>query len=109
MANPYYKQHWINIEPERVAAYDQILAYRPALEPLIATLNLGPGLKVLDVGSGPGYTTMELARRVGASGPVTGVDINADFFAAPTKRTPDNKLGIQVFRSGFPPLPLAEN
>jgi hypothetical protein len=53
MANPYYKQHWIEIEAERQQAYDQIPAYRPALEPLIRPLNLRPGLKVLDVGSGP--------------------------------------------------------
>ena len=108
MANPYYKQHWINIEPERVAAYDQILAYRPALEPLIGTLKLGPGLKVLDVGSGPGYTTMELARRVGASGRVTGVDINADFVAAATNRAHDNSLNIEFVRSEFPPLPFPD-
>ncbi len=90
MANPYYKQHWINIEPERVAAYDQILAYRPALEPLIGTLNLGPGLKVLDVG-------------------VTGVDINADFVAAATKRARENNLGIEFVRSEFPPLPFPDS
>jgi ubiquinone/menaquinone biosynthesis C-methylase UbiE len=109
MANPYYKQHWINIEPERVAAYDQILAYRPALEPLIGTLNLGPGLRVLDVDSGPGYTTMELARRVGASGRVTGVDLNADFVAAATRRARENNLGIEFVRSEFPPLPFPDS
>jgi ubiquinone/menaquinone biosynthesis C-methylase UbiE len=86
MANPYYKQHWIEIEAERHQAYDQILAYHPALEPLIRPINLAPGLKVLDVGSGPGYTTMELARRVGSSGSIVGVDLNADFVAAASGR-----------------------
>ena len=76
MAEAYYKQHWIEIEPERHAAYDQILAFHPAMEPLLRPLELRPGQRVLDVGSGPGHTTFELARRVNPGGKVTGVDIN---------------------------------
>lgn len=106
MANPYYKQHWIEIEAERHQAYDQILAYHPALEPLIRPLNLAPGLKVLDVGSGPGYTTMELARRVGSSGSIVGVDLNADFVAAASGRARMNKLTVGFVQSEFPPLPF---
>jgi SAM-dependent methyltransferase len=37
---------------------------------------VGPGQHVLDVGCGCGETSLELARRVGASGHVTGVDIS---------------------------------
>jgi ubiquinone/menaquinone biosynthesis C-methylase UbiE len=106
MASPYYKQHWINIEPERHKAYDQILAYHPALEPLIRPLNLGPGLKILDVGSGPGYTTMELARRTGSSGHAAGVDLNADFVLAASRRARANQLDISFVQSEFPPLPF---
>ena len=36
-----------------------------------------PGAHVLDVGCGCGNTTMELARRVGPSGRVTGIDISS--------------------------------
>ena len=36
----------------------------------------GPGERVLDVGCGCGETTLELARRVGPSGFVTGIDIS---------------------------------
>jgi SAM-dependent methyltransferase len=80
MAHPYYKQHWFEIEADRQQAYDKILAYHPALEPVIRPLNLATRrLRVLDVGSGPGYMTMEIARRVGPSGQVVGVDINGDF------------------------------
>jgi SAM-dependent methyltransferase len=108
MSNPYYKQHWIDIEPERHAAYDQILGYHPALEPIIRPLELRPGLRVLDVGSGPAHTTMELARRVAPSGKVTGVDINAEFIARASARAREAKLPLEFTHSGFPPLPFPD-
>jgi ubiquinone/menaquinone biosynthesis C-methylase UbiE len=108
MSNPYYKQHWIDIEPERHAAYDQILGFHPALEPIIRPLQLQPGLRVLDVGSGPAHTTMELARRVAPSGKVTGVDINAEFIARSTARAREAKLPLEFTHSGFPPLPFPD-
>ena len=106
MANPYYKQHWIDIEPERHAAYDQILGYHPGLEPIIRPLELTQGLRVLDVGSGPAHTTIELARRVAPSGTVTGVDINAEFIARAGARAREAKLPVEFTHSGFPPLPF---
>ena len=106
MTHRYYKQHWIEIEAERQQAYDCILAYHPALEPLIRPLNLAPGLKVLDVGSGPGYTTMEMARRVISPGCIVGVDLNADFVAAASRRAQENNLEICYVQSEFPPLPF---
>ena len=106
MANPYYKQHWIDIEAERQEAYDRILAYHPALEPLIRPLKLTPALKVIDVGSGPGYTTMEMARRVSSSGLVVGVDLNADFVVAASRRARAANLEICYVQSEFPPLPF---
>jgi SAM-dependent methyltransferase len=39
----------------------------------------GPGDHILDLGCGPGYATLDLARLVGASGRVTGVDVSARF------------------------------
>ncbi len=109
MAEAYYKQHWIDIEPERHEAYDQILAFHPAMEPLIRPLELKPGLSVLDVGSGPGHTTFELARRVGSEGRVTGVDINADFIAKSSARGQSQRLDVEFVHSGFPPLPFPDS
>ena len=40
-------------------------------------VGIGRGERVLDVGCGTGLTSLELARRVGASGRVVGVDISA--------------------------------
>lgn len=108
MAEPYYKQHWVDIDSERHSAYDQILAYHPAMEPILRPLELKPGLRVLDVGSGPGHTTLELARRVAPGGSVTGVDINAEFVERSSARARDAKLQAAFVHHGFPPLPFPD-
>jgi ubiquinone/menaquinone biosynthesis C-methylase UbiE len=104
----YYKQHWIDIDSDRHHAYDQILAFHPALEPIIRPLELKAGLKVLDVGSGPGHTTLELARRVGPSGKLTGVDINSEFVARAAGRAKQAGLEVEYVHSAFPPLRFAD-
>ena len=109
MAEAYYKQHWIDIEPERHTAYDQILGFHPAMEPLIRPLELKPGNRVLDVGSGPGHTTFELARRVTPGGKVTGVDINAEFVARAKARSHEHAVNIEFVQAAFPPLPFPDS
>ena len=41
----------------------------------------GPGSHLLDIGCGPGYATLDLARLVGPRGRVTGVDVSPRFVA----------------------------
>ena len=108
MSEPYYKQHWVEIDSSRHSAYDQILAFHPALEPILRPLELKPGLSVLDVGSGPGHTTLEIARRVAPAGKVTGVDINAEFVARSTARAREANLPATFVHSAFPPLPFPD-
>ncbi len=108
MPEPYYKQHWIDIDADRQGAYDQILAFHPAMEPLLKPIELKSGMQVLDVGSGPGHTTLELARRVGDAGEVTGVDINAEFVARSTRRAKEAKVNAKFVNHAFPPLPFPD-
>jgi ubiquinone/menaquinone biosynthesis C-methylase UbiE len=108
MPEPYYKQHWIEVDPDRHAAYDQILGFHPAMEPLIRPLELAPGMNALDVGSGPGHTTLELARRVGPGGRVTGVDINSEFVDRAARRARAAGLNAEFVCQGFPPLPFPD-
>src|SRR4051812_24282306 len=52
-------------------------------------LALVPGESVLDVGCGPGATTVAIAARVGGSGRVVGVDVSAPLLALADHRAVD--------------------
>ena len=75
----YYRDHWLEVEPERVAAYEQMFQWRPQMAPLLEPARLAAGQCVVDYGCGPGQLTLELARRVGDAGRVHAVDLNALF------------------------------
>src|SRR6185503_19156606 len=64
--------------PRWVAVHDRIARqlWPIGLEALDRAA-IAPGSRVLDVGCGCGETTIEIARRVGPSGAVTGVDVSA--------------------------------
>jgi predicted methyltransferase len=49
---------------------------------VVAALGLGPGAVACDVGSGPGYFTLRLARAVGPQGRVYAVDVEPALLAA---------------------------
>jgi SAM-dependent methyltransferase len=51
---------------------------RPSTLELLARVDLRPGWRCLDLGCGGGHVAIELARRVGPAGHVTGVDFDAD-------------------------------
>jgi SAM-dependent methyltransferase len=52
----------------------------------IEALDPQPGERLLDIGCGPGATTLDLAGRVGALGEVVGVDISPGMVAAAQRR-----------------------
>src|SRR4051812_43795669 len=55
----------------------QARAWAPAPSRLFDQVALGPGARCLDAGCGPGLTMRLMAERVGPSGHVTGVDVDA--------------------------------
>lgn len=77
----YYRDHWIDIDEQRLASYQQLFQWHPAMEPLLAAADIGPGHSVIDYGCGPGGLALEIARRVGADGHVHGADLNPQFVA----------------------------
>jgi SAM-dependent methyltransferase len=64
-------------------------------------VDVRPGQRVLDVGCGCGETTLELARRVGASGFVTGIDISRLSIEAARQLADPGRVKRILSRAGF--------
>jgi ubiquinone/menaquinone biosynthesis C-methylase UbiE len=75
----FFQDHWVDVEPERMERYQAMFQWREGHEALIAPAAVGEGQVVADFGCGPGALSIELARRVGASGRVYSLDINREF------------------------------
>jgi len=79
---------------QRNGEIERLLVQAQAMAPdTVAMLErFGPmtGWKCLDVGCGPGGITDLLSARVGASGRVFGLDMNADFLAHARRNAPKN-------------------
>ena len=98
MKNPqtYYRDHWVDIDAERLAAYDQMFHWRPEMEPLIAPAGIESGQAVLDFGCGPGWLAIELARRVGPKGQIDAVDLNQEFLARAAQHATEEGVGDRI-------------
>ncbi len=92
----YYRDHWLTVEPERVAAYEEMFAWRPQMEPLLLPAKLADGQVVVDYGCGPGLLAMELARRVAPTGRVHAVDINEPFVRRTRERAAEQGVADRV-------------
>ncbi|MEP6631177.1 MAG: class I SAM-dependent methyltransferase [Lapillicoccus sp.] len=77
----------------------------PLAEPFadFARVGHGSGMRVLDVGCGPGALSVELVQRVGVHR-VTAVDPSEPFVTAARERLP----GVDVQRAGAEELPFAD-
>lgn len=75
----YYRDHWIDIDEQRLAAYQLLFQWHPSMEPLLAGAEIGDGHTLVDYGCGPGGLALELARLVGSRGHVHGVELNETF------------------------------
>lgn len=110
-SDTYYRDHWVEIEPERLEAYEQMFEWRPQNAPLLEPAQLAPGQTVVDYGCGPGGLAVELARRVAPNGRVHGVDLNKAFLeraAARAKRDGvDANVSWHHSEDGRIPLPAA--
>jgi len=109
----YYRDHWLTVEPERLAAYEELFRWRPQQEPLLAPAQLAPGQRVADYGCGPGHLAVELARRVGPGGHVHALDLNAEFVRrtrarAEAEGVADRLTVHPITSDGIPPLPALD-
>ena len=106
----FYQSHWREIEQERLARYEDMFVYRPHHEGMIQPLGLEEGQVVVDFGCGPGFVTMEFARRVGPRGKAFGVDPNAQFVQRATARAMEASISnIEFIHVQGDRVPLDEN
>lgn len=63
-------------------------------EVIVESFGLGPGMKVADFGSGAGYFTLLMAKKVGESGQITALDIMES--ALETVRTKAAAAGLKI-------------
>jgi SAM-dependent methyltransferase len=91
--------YWNSVGGDRwvaaAACTDRML--EPILQALLDRANVQPGMAVLDIGCGCGATTIEIAKRVGKSGRVVGVDVSHQMLAR-----------AKTLLSGFPQAELLE-
>jgi len=77
-ANAQQIQYWNDLAGRKWVAYRPLLDAQlgPLGQHAMGRLGIATGERALDVGCGCGSTTLELARRVGPTGKVTGIDIS---------------------------------
>lgn len=92
----YYKDHWVEIEADRLDRYENQFAWGARGDRLLEPAGIAAGQVVADYGCGPGYVTVELAKRVGESGHVRSFDINADFVSRTRERAAANGVADRV-------------
>jgi SAM-dependent methyltransferase len=87
VANTGQAEFWSELAPTWLALEDQLEEVAgPAGTLAMDRLGLLPGQRVVDLGCGPGRTTLELAARVGPGGQAVGVDISAEMLARGRER-----------------------
>ncbi|HUI60740.1 MAG TPA: class I SAM-dependent methyltransferase, partial [Steroidobacteraceae bacterium] len=83
-------------EYARLARQAELL--RPTTQRLFVDAGIGPGMRVLDVGSGAGDVSFLLAKLVGPSGEVLGVDLDAEAVRHSRERAAAAGLGNVRFQ-----------
>ena len=108
----YYRDHWVEIEPERLERYEAMFKWGPGLDPMLEPADIAEGQTVADFGCGPGYLACELARRVGPGGHVHALDVNAEMIARTAARAAGvglaDRLTTHHLKSAEVPLADAE-
>jgi ubiquinone/menaquinone biosynthesis C-methylase UbiE len=84
-------------------------AWRDITIELCADAGIGAGHRVVDLGSGPGFFTFDLASMVGSNGHVLAVDKSDDFLAALTDRAKrEQRDNISILHHDIEAAPLPD-
>ncbi|MEP6649452.1 MAG: protein-L-isoaspartate carboxylmethyltransferase [Lapillicoccus sp.] len=71
---PLGQQQYADLDRALPIGYGQTNSQPTTVRAMLRALRVGPGMRVLDVGSGSGWTTVLLGRLVGETGHVIGVE-----------------------------------
>lgn len=105
MAEREYENNNEAIEAWNTVLYDKFVRFRRVLTTGLGTHGTramdrhgpNPGSRVVDIGCGFGDTTIELGRRLGASGRATGIDAAARFIETARKEAREARAENVVF------------
>lgn len=84
----------------RGSIYDQDATHHRIVSLLLAPFEFGPSEHVLDLATGTGLVALEIARAVGPSGRVIGVDISNGMLATARRKASEAQLRNLQFRQG---------
>jgi len=74
--------------------------HEPATVAVLDMVGVAPGTRCVDLGCGGGHITMELARRVGPTGHVMGIDLDGELLALAATEAATRGLENVTFRVG---------
>jgi ubiquinone/menaquinone biosynthesis C-methylase UbiE len=92
----YYRSHWVNIDAQRLATYDEMFQWTPLHDALIQDLPLDEFECSVDYGCGPGWVSLELADRMGDGSRVVACDINQEFLALGKQHAAERSLENRI-------------
>src|ERR671916_73346 len=98
-------QAYINI----LDVFDGLPGIQALKKAAIARCQIREGMSILDVGCGTGLETVRLARLVGSSGNVIGLDASRNLLAEASRRAQGSRLPIEYREGDIHQLPFPDN
>ncbi len=84
----------------RGSSYDQDETHKRIVELLLAPFTFTPGERILDLATGTGLVALQVAKLVGPSGQVVGLDVSAGMLAAARREARKARLANVRFEQG---------
>lgn len=108
MTTASFLDHWLEIGRERLDRYEKMFQWNSATEHFYDAAKIGPGQVIGDFGCGPGHAAIEFARRVGPTGHVHALDINAEFIRRAQSKAGEHgfeeRISFHILESVYLPL-----
>ncbi|HXY47480.1 MAG TPA: methyltransferase domain-containing protein [Thermoplasmata archaeon] len=96
----YYREYTRTTWNESAEAYVRFMALlAPFRSALVEALASQPGERVLDLGTGPGEPALTIARRVGPTGDVLGIDLSEKMVALAGRNAREREIRNVEFRT----------